>query len=283
MVICFLACLFFSSLDLLPYHPTFQHLKRGSELYWIYLPDSFGSYAQNYFSNSMTLFISTSKSSQCPGHFIWTQIFGIVDMITERLITATIETTEETIPRLWYDRLPANYYRVRTYWIIFRKICWVAFPGHHFNYKVRGWCDYPQQNRIWPHSANNLFKDVYIQHWFHLCCRVCRAALFTYVSLYSTAKTPCGRLLGSKEILMRKIWRALNDEIGYLATPKLYGEWVEHVRGRSEKNDSSNVHDFVPATASGAGYVEAMLMELSRSKCGKIFKYHPCLEKRAIK
>ena len=105
------------------YHLTFQHLEK-KEAQNLYRESALisSSYAQNYFSNSMTLDEINEQLSALDTYLnadIW-----IVDTHGKILInTAAIETTEETIPDFDMQTLATAIIVSGLFTIIFRKIC----------------------------------------------------------------------------------------------------------------------------------------------------------------
>ena len=237
------------------YHLTFQHLEK-KEAQNLYRESALisSSYAQNYFSNSMTLDEINEQLSALDTYLnadIW-----IVDTHGKILInTAATETTEETIPDFDMTDFGNRYYRVGTFYDYFQENMLSVFSPITVNYKVRGYVIIHKSESYLTASANSLSAIAYTTLALIFAAAFVVLALFTYVVYIPIRKITHAADEYSKGNFDAKIDVHSNDEIGYLAASLNYMANEEDQR----KFISNVSHDFRSPLTSIKGYVEAML------------------------
>jgi len=242
------------------YHLTFQHLEK-KEAQNLYRESALisSSYAQNYFSNSMTLDEINEQLSALDTYLnadIW-----IVDTHGKILInTAATETTEETIPDFDMTDFGNRYYRVGTFYDYFQENMLSVFSPITVNYKVRGYVIIHKSESYLTASANSLSAIAYTTLALIFAAAFVVLALFTYVVYIPIRKITHAADEYSKGNFDAKIDVHSNDEIGYLAASLNYMANELNTLEEDQRKFISNVsHDFRSPLTSIKGYVEAML------------------------
>ena len=167
------------------YHLTFQHLEK-KEAQNLYRESALisSSYAQNYFSNSMTLDEINEQLSALDTYLnadIW-----IVDTHGKILInTADTENTDETIPDFDMTDFGNRYYRVGTFYDYFQENMLSVFSPITVNYKVRGYVIIHKAESYLTASANSLSAIAYTTLALIFAAAFVVLALFTYRSARS--------------------------------------------------------------------------------------------------
>lgn len=242
------------------YHLTFQHLEK-KEAQNLYRESALisSSYAQNYFSNSMTLEEINEQLSALDTYLnadIW-----IVDTHGKILInTAGTENTDETIPDFDMTDFGNRYYRVGTFYDYFQENMLSVFSPITVNYKVRGYVIIHKAESYLTASANNLSAIAYTTLALIFAAAFVVLALFTYVVYIPIRKITHAADEYSKGNFDAKIDVHSNDEIGYLAASLNYMANELNTLEEDQRKFISNVsHDFRSPLTSIKGYVEAML------------------------
>ena len=242
------------------YHLTFQHLEK-KEAQNLYRESALisSSYAQNYFSNSMTLDEINEQLSALDTYLnadIW-----IVDTHGKILInTAATETTEETIPDFDMTDFGNRYYRVGTFSDYFQENMLSVFSPITVNYKVRGYVIIHKSESYLTASANSLSAIAYTTLALIFAAAFVVLALFTYVVYIPIRKITHAADEYSNGNFDAKIDVHSNDEIGYLAASLNYMANELNTLEEDQRKFISNVsHDFRSPLTSIKGYVEAML------------------------
>ena len=242
------------------YHLTFQHLekKEAQNLFRESVMIS-SCYAQNYFSNSMTLDEINEQLSALDTYLnadIW-----IVDTHGKILInTAATETTEETIPDFDMTDFGNRYYRVGTFYDYFQENMLSVFSPITVNYKVRGYVIIHKSESYLTASANSLSAIAYTTLALIFAAAFVVLALFTYVVYIPIRKITHAADEYSKGNFDAKIDVHSNDEIGYLAASLNYMANELNTLEEDQRKFISNVsHDFRSPLTSIKGYVEAIL------------------------
>ena len=242
------------------YHLTFQHLEK-KEAQNLYRESALisSSYAQNYFSNSMTLDEINEQLSALDTYLnadIW-----IVDTHGKILInTAATETTEETIPDFDMTDFGNRYYRVGTFYDYFQENMLSVFSPITVNYKVRGYVIIHKSESYLTASANSLSAIAYTTLALIFAAAFVVLALFTYVVYIPIRKITHAADEYSNGNFDAKIDVHSNDEIGYLAASLNYMANELNTLEEDQRKFISNVsHDFRSPLTSIKGYVEAML------------------------
>ena len=170
------------------YHLTFQHLEK-KEAQNLYRESALisSSYAQNYFSNSMTLDEINEQLSALDTYLnadIW-----IVDTHGKILInTAGTENTDETIPDFDMTDFGNRYYRVGTFYDYFQENMLSVFSPITVN------CDHPQIRIVSDRICKQSVRDCIHNTGSDLCRSVCRTCIIYICSLYSDPQDhACGR------------------------------------------------------------------------------------------
>ena len=242
------------------YHLTFQHLEK-KEAQNLYRESALisSSYAQNYFSNSMTLDEINEQLSALDTYLnadIW-----IVDTHGKILInTAATENTDETIPDFNMTDFGNRYYRVGTFYDYFQENMLSVFSPITVNYKVRGYVIIHKSESYLTASANSLSAIAYTTLALIFAAAFVVLALFTYVVYIPIRKITHAADEYSKGNFDAKIDVHSNDEIGYLAASLNYMANELNTLEEDQRKFISNVsHDFRSPLTSIKGYVEAML------------------------
>lgn len=242
------------------YHLTFQHLEK-KEAQNLYRESALisSSYAQNYFSNSMTLDEINEQLSALDTYLnadIW-----IVDTHGKILInTADTENTDETIPDFNMTDFGNRYYRVGTFYDYFQENMLSVFSPITVNYKVRGYVIIHKSESYLTASANSLSAIAYTTLALIFAAAFVVLALFTYVVYIPIRKITHAADEYSNGNFDAKIDVHSNDEIGYLAASLNYMANELNTLEEDQRKFISNVsHDFRSPLTSIKGYVDAML------------------------
>ena len=242
------------------YHLTFQHLEK-KEAQNLYRESALisSSYAQNYFSNSMTLDEINEQLSALDTYLnadIW-----IVETHGKILInTADTENTDETIPDFDMTDFGNRYYRVGTFYDYFQENMLSVFSPITVNYKVRGYVIIHKAESYLTASANSLSAIAYTTLALIFAAAFVVLALFTYVVYIPIRKITHAADEYSNGNFDAKIDVHSNDEIGYLAASLNYMANELNTLEEDQRKFISNVsHDFRSPLTSIKGYVEAML------------------------
>ena len=242
------------------YHLTFQHLEK-KEAQNLYRESALisSSYAQNYFSNSMTL-DEINEQLSALGTYLNADIW-IVDTHGKILInTAGTENTDETIPDFDMTDFGNRYYRVGSFYDYFQENMLSVFSPITVNYKVRGYVIIHKAESYLTASANNLSAIAYTTLALIFAAAFVVLALFTYVVYIPIRKITHAADEYSKGNFDAKIDVHSNDEIGYLAASLNYMANELNTLEEDQRKFISNVsHDFRSPLTSIKGYVEAML------------------------
>ena len=204
------------------YHLTFQHLEK-KEAQNLYRESALisSSYAQNYFSNSMTL-DEINEQLSALGTYLNADIW-IVDTHGKILInTAGTENTDETIPDFDMTDFGNRYYRVGTFYDYFQENMLSVFSPITVNYKVRGYVIIHKSESYLTASANSLSAIAYTTLALIFAAAFVVLALFTYVVYIPIRKITHAADEYSKGNFDAKIDVHSNDEIGYLAASLNY-------------------------------------------------------------
>ena len=238
----------------------FQHLEK-KEAQNLYRESALisSSYAQNYFSNSMTL-DEINEQLSALGTYLNADIW-IVDTHGKILInTAGTENTDETIPDFDMTDFGNRYYRVGSFYDYFQENMLSVFSPITVNYKVRGYVIIHKAESYLTASANNLSAIAYTTLALIFAAAFVVLALFTYVVYIPIRKITHAADEYSKGNFDAKIDVHSNDEIGYLAASLNYMANELNTLEEDQRKFISNVsHDFRSPLTSIKGYVEAML------------------------
>ena len=242
------------------YHLTFQHLEK-KEAQNLYRESALisSSYAQNYFSNSMTL-DEINEQLSALGTYLNADIW-IVDTHGKILInTAGTENTDEKITDFDMTDFGNRYYRVGSFYDYFQENMLSVFSPITVNYKVRGYVIIHKAESYLTASANSLSAIAYTTLALIFAAAFVVLALFTYVVYIPIRKITHAADEYSKGNFDAKIDVHSNDEIGYLAASLNYMANELNTLEEDQRKFISNVsHDFRSPLTSIKGYVEAML------------------------
>lgn len=255
-VICFLIITTFT------YHATFQSVEKreASSLYRESALIS-SSYAENYFSKSMTLeeiqtqlaTLSTYLSSE-----IW--IVDTKGNIILNTAKPNLAESQESIPGFNVTDFGSSYYQIGHFYEQFTQETLSVFSPITVNYKVRGYVIIHKPMASLVSYANGLVMIAYKTLALLFVAALLVLLLFTYVVYIPIRKiTKCADAYAAGNF-DTKIEIHSNDEIGYLAASLNYMANELNTLEEDQKKFVSNVsHDFRSPLTSIKGYVEAML------------------------
>lgn len=244
------------------YHVTFDFIEK-KEAASLYRESALisSSYAENYFSKSMTLeeiqtqlsTLSTYLSSD-----IW-----IVDTHGAIIINTAAQTSDEhtdTIPNFNVTDFGSKYYQIGTFYDQFSAETLSVFSPITVNYKVRGYVIIHKPTTSLVNYANGLIMLSYETLALLFFAAFIVLVLFTYVVYIPIRKITKAADEYAQGNFEAKINIHSNDEIGYLAASLNYMANEFATLEDDQKKFVSNVsHDFRSPLTSIKGYVEAML------------------------
>ena len=242
------------------YHLTFSHLEK-KEAQNLYRESALisSNYAQNYFSNSMTLDEISSQLTALDSYLnadIW-----IVDTRGNILInTAAPDEKEKTIADFNITDFGNRYYQTGTFYDCFSENMLSVFSPITVNYKVRGYVIIHKAENYITASANSFSVIAYKTLVLIFAAAFVVLVLFTYVVYIPIRKITHAADAYTNGDFSAKIDVHSNDEIGYLAASLNYMANELNTLEDDQKKFISNVsHDFRSPLTSIKGYVEAML------------------------
>ena len=219
------------------------------------------SYAENYFSKSMTLEEIRTQLSTLSAYLsseIW-----IVDTRGNIILNTakpTLAESVESIPNFDVTDFGSKYYQVGTFYDQFSAETLSVFSPITVNYKVRGYVIIHKPTTSLVNYANGLIMLSYETLALLFFAAFIVLILFTYVVYIPIRKITKAADAYAQGNFETKIDIHSNDEIGYLAASLNYMANELSTLEDDQKKFVSNVsHDFRSPLTSIKGYVEAML------------------------
>lgn len=244
------------------YHITFDFIekKEASSLYRESALIS-SSYAENYFSKSMTLEeIHTqlaALSTYLSGEIWIVDTHGNIILNTAK---PTLTESSESILNFDVTDFGSKYYQVGTFYNEFSEETLSVFSPITVNYKVRGYVIIHKPTTSLVNYANGLTVLSYETLALLFLAAFIVLVLFTYVVYIPIRKITKVADAYAQGNFEPKIDIHSNDEIGYLAASLNYMANELSTLEDDQKKFVSNVsHDFRSPLTSIKGYVEAML------------------------
>lgn len=244
------------------YHITFDFIekKEASSLYRESALIS-SSYAENYFSKSMTLEeIHTqlaALSTYLSGEIWIVDTHGNIILNTAK---PTLTESSESISNFDVTDFGSKYYQVGTFYNEFSEKTLSVFSPITVNYKVRGYVIIHKPTTSLVNYANGLTVLSYETLALLFLAAFIVLVLFTYVVYIPIRKITKVADAYAQGNFEPKIDIHSNDEIGYLAASLNYMANELSTLEDDQKKFVSNVsHDFRSPLTSIKGYVEAML------------------------
>lgn len=244
------------------YHITFDFIEKreASSLYRESALIS-SSYAENYFSKSMTLEeIQTqlaTLSTYLSGEIWIVDTHGNIILNTAK---PTLTKSSELIPNFDIRDFGSKYYQVGTFYDEFSEETLSVFSPITVNYKVRGYVIIHKPTSSLVNYANGLTLLSYETLALLFLAAFIVLVLFTYVVYIPIRKITKVADAYAQGNFEPKIDIHSNDEIGYLAASLNYMANELATLEDDQKKFVSNVsHDFRSPLTSIKGYVEAML------------------------
>lgn len=244
------------------YHITFDFIekKEASSLYRESALIS-SSYAENYFSKSMTLeeiqTQLTALSTYLSGEIWITDHRGNVILNTAK---PELPKEGESIPGFDVTDFGNKYYQVGTFYNHFSAETLSVFSPITVNYRVRGYVIIHKSTSTLVNYANGLIMISYETLALLFIAAFIVLVLFTYVVYIPIRKIAKAADAYAEGDFETEIDIHSNDEIGYLAASLNYMANVLNTLEDDQKKFVSNVsHDFRSPLTSIKGYVEAML------------------------
>lgn len=243
------------------YHVTFDFLQRreAASLYRESAQIS-SNYAQNYFSQSITL-EQLQKQLTTLGTYLSAEIW-IMDTRGNILLNTATDTLEQAqnIPDFDVTDFGNNYYLVGNFYQHFSTETLSVFSPITVNYKVRGYVIIHKPTSSLVSLANSFIHISYETLALLFIAAFIVLVLFTYVVYIPIRKITKGADEYACGNFEAKIDVHSNDEIGYLAASLNYMANELNTLEEDQKKFVSNVsHDFRSPLTSIKGYVEAML------------------------
>lgn len=243
------------------YHVTFDFLQRreAASLYRESAQIS-SNYAQNYFSQSITL-EQLQKQLTTLGTYLSAEIW-IMDTRGNILLNTATDTLEqaENIPDFDVTDFGNNYYQIGDFYQHFSTETLSVFSPITVNYKVRGYVIIHKPTSSLVSLANSFIHISYETLALLFIAAFIVLVLFTYVVYIPIRKITKGADEYASGNFEAKIDVHSNDEIGYLAASLNYMANELNTLEEDQKKFVSNVsHDFRSPLTSIKGYVEAML------------------------
>lgn len=244
------------------YHVTFDFIEK-KEAASLYRESALisSSYAENYFSKSMTLEEIRTQLSTLSGYLssdIW-----IVDTRGNIILNTakpTLAESVEAIPDFDVTDFGSKYYQVGTFYDQFSSETLSVFSPITVNYKVRGYVIIHKPTTSLVNYANGLTILSYETLALLFFAAFIVLVLFTYVVYIPIRKITRAADQYAQGNFETKIDIHSNDEIGYLAASLNYMANELATLEDDQKKFVSNVsHDFRSPLTSIKGYVEAML------------------------
>lgn len=243
------------------YHITFHFLQRR-EAASLYRESALVSsdYAQNYFSQSITL-EQLQKQLTALGTYLSAEIW-IMDTRGNILLNTSTDSLEQTenIPDFDVTDFGNNYYQIGDFYQHFSTETLSVFSPITVNYKVRGYVIIHKSTSSLVSLANSFIHISYETLALLFVAAFIVLVLFTYVVYIPIRKITKGADEYASGNFEAKIDVHSNDEIGYLAASLNYMANELNTLEEDQKKFVSNVsHDFRSPLTSIKGYVEAML------------------------
>lgn len=244
------------------YHVTFDFIEK-KEAASLYRESALisSSYAENYFSKSMTLEEIRTQLSTLSGYLssdIW-----IVDTRGNIILNTAKPTLAESVEAILdFDvtDFGSKYYQVGTFYDQFSSETLSVFSPITVNYKVRGYVIIHKPTTSLINYANGLTILSYETLALLFFAAFIVLVLFTYVVYIPIRKITRAADQYAQGNFETKIDIHSNDEIGYLAASLNYMANELATLEDDQKKFVSNVsHDFRSPLTSIKGYVEAML------------------------
>lgn len=219
------------------------------------------SYAENYFSKSMTLNEIQTQLSVL-GDYLYSDIW-IVDTSGNLILdTANPKLTQNSQKIADFDisDFGNKYYQIGNFYGEFSEETLSVFSPITVNYKVRGYVIIHKPTSSLVSYANDLILICYKTLALLFLAAFVVLVLFTYIVYIPIRKITRAADEYAQGHFDTKIDIHTNDEIGYLAASLNYMATELNTLEEDQKKFVSNVsHDFRSPLTSIKGYVEAML------------------------